>query len=75
MITYVRNVMILFLLQTACHTCMCAVDARSMFLMMNIINLLLYSRDRDFLNHLECSLSNVCYILYKNNINKNEKTF
>ena len=28
-----------------------------------------------FLNHPECSLSNVCYILYKNNINKNEKTF
>ena len=27
------------------------------------------------LNNLECSLSNVCYILYKNNINKNEKTF
>ena len=28
-----------------------------------------------FLNGLECSLSNVCYILYKNNINKNEKHF
>ena len=28
-----------------------------------------------FFNDLECSLSNVCYILYKNNINKNEKTF
>ena len=28
-----------------------------------------------FLNDLECSLSNVCYILYKNNINKNKKTF
>ena len=42
------------------------VDARSMFL--------LYSRDLDFLNDLKCSLSNVCYILYKNNINKNEKT-
>ena len=27
------------------------------------------------LNDLECSLSNVCYILYKNNINKNEKHF
>ena len=27
------------------------------------------------MNDLECSLSNVCYILYKNNINKNEKTF
>ena len=26
-----------------------------------------------FLNDLECSLSNVCYILYKNNINKNKK--
>ena len=27
------------------------------------------------LNDLECSLSNVCYILYKNNINKNKKHF
>ena len=35
----------------------------------------LYSRDLDFFNYLECSLSSVCYILYKNNINKNEKTF
>ena len=26
-----------------------------------------------FLNDLECSLSNVCYILCKNNISKNEK--
>ena len=29
----------------------------------------------NFLNDLQCALSNVCYILYKNNINKNEKHF
>ena len=28
-----------------------------------------------FWNDLKYSLSNVCYLLYKNNINKNEKTF
>ena len=33
-----------------------------------------YIRGR-FLNDLECSLSNVCYIFHKNNINTNEKIF
>ena len=51
-----------------------AVDARSMYLIMDIIKYL-YSRDLDFLNDLEGSLSNVCYILYKFNRNKTEKTF
>ena len=34
----------------------------------------LYSRYLDFFD-LKYSLSNVCYILYKNNINKTEKHF
>ena len=51
-----------------------AVDARSTFLIMDII-FKLYSRDVDFLNNIECSLSNVCYILYENNINMNKKHF
>ena len=35
----------------------------------------LYSHDLEFLNDLECSLSNVYILLSKNNINKTEKLF
>ena len=53
-----------------------AVDARSTFLFRDIIKFYYYIRVISiFFNDLECSLSNICYILYKNNINKNEKTF
>ena len=51
-----------------------AVDVRSTFLIIDIINYNII-RGSPFLNDLERSLSNVCYIFHKNNINKNEKTF
>ena len=51
-----------------------AADARSTFLIRDIIKFYYHIRVISiFLNDLECSLSNICYILYKNNINKNEK--
>ena len=49
-----------------------AVDIRSTFLIIDIINYNIICGSR-FLSDLECSLSNVCYIFHKNNINKNEK--